>query len=325
MSEILQKHDNVRLIEGHVEYQCMNGTWKREIWDDSYQEIYETLTKEFAPTNKLDERTFSKAFLNHQYRCQIVNSLKGWEINIRRMRTQPPTFHELNIDNEGPLSLVTEPGLTLFAGPINSGKSSTLSAAINALGVQRLGRTALFEDPAEYIYTFPFFTQREIGINVGSFEDGVRQSARGNFNTIIVQEIRDIETAKAVITASIRGVRVLATIHAGSVVDAIAAMYNFVGAEYGRLLPQAIRGVFCQRLIYFPRKDKAPLPIYESLSIDKQVQVIMQEGVSCLHRIGGEMIRQDRRSMKEQGLRYIERGTCSEQDIEGTLGNSLRR
>ena len=136
-------------------------------------------------------------------------------------------------------------GLVLMVGPTGSGKSTTLYSIINALNTTER-KIITLEDPIEYgitgISQIPIDTT-----NGGSFADGLRSVLRLDPDVVMVGEIRDADTAKTAIQASITGHLVLSSFHANSTSAAFARMIDMIGQN--PIFSSSIRLVIAQRLV----------------------------------------------------------------------------
>ncbi len=136
-------------------------------------------------------------------------------------------------------------GMVLMVGPTGSGKSTTLYSMLNALNDP--GRKILtLEDPVEY--SIPGVTQ--IPVNTGggdSFAEKLRAVLRLDPDIVMVGEIRDNDTARTAIQASITGHLVLSTFHASSAATAFSRMIDMIGQN--PIFSTAIRLVASQRLV----------------------------------------------------------------------------
>ncbi len=136
-------------------------------------------------------------------------------------------------------------GLVLMVGPTGSGKSTTLYSMLNALNTTDR-KIITLEDPIEYGLTG--ISQIPIETNDGgSFADGLRSVLRLDPDVVMVGEIRDADTAKTAIQASITGHLVLSSFHANSAAAAFARMVDLVGAN--PIFANSIRLVIAQRLV----------------------------------------------------------------------------
>lgn len=136
-------------------------------------------------------------------------------------------------------------GLVLMVGPTGSGKSTTLYSILNALNTT--GRKIItLEDPIEYSIS----GISQIPINTtegGSFADGLRSVLRLDPDVVMVGEIRDGDTAKTAIQASITGHLVLSSFHANSTAAAFARMIDLIGVN--PIFSNSIRLLIAQRLV----------------------------------------------------------------------------
>lgn len=136
-------------------------------------------------------------------------------------------------------------GLVLMVGPTGSGKSTTLYSMLNALNTPDR-KIITLEDPIEYGLTG--ISQIPIDTTEGkSFADGLRSVLRLDPDVVMVGEIRDEDTARTAIQASITGHLVLSSFHAGSASVAFSRMVDLIGQN--PIFSSAIRLVVAQRLV----------------------------------------------------------------------------
>ena len=136
-------------------------------------------------------------------------------------------------------------GLVLMVGPTGSGKSTTLYSMLNALNTSER-KIITLEDPIEYgitgISQIPIHTN-----DGGSFAEGLRSVLRLDPDVVMVGEIRDGDTAKTAIQASITGHLVLSSFHANSTSAAFSRMIDLIGIN--PIFSSSIRLVVAQRLV----------------------------------------------------------------------------
>lgn len=136
-------------------------------------------------------------------------------------------------------------GLVLLVGPTGSGKSTTLYSMLNALNTSDR-KVITLEDPVEN--TIPGVSQIPIDTTSGqTFADGLRSILRMDPDVVMVGEIRDQETAKTAIQASITGHLVLSSFHANSTSAAFSRIIDMIGQN--PIFSTAIRLVIAQRLV----------------------------------------------------------------------------
>jgi len=146
-------------------------------------------------------------------------------------------------------------GMMLMVGPTGSGKSTTLYSILNALNTTDR-KILTLEDPIEY--GISGIAQIPIDTTHGqTFADGLRSVLRLDPDVVMLGEIRDVDTAKTAIQASITGHLVLSSFHANSTSAAFSRMIGMIGIN--PIFSSAIRLLIAQRLVrrlYDPSKEE---------------------------------------------------------------------
>ena len=139
-------------------------------------------------------------------------------------------------------------GLVLVVGPTGSGKTTTLYSMLNTLNSDER-KIITIEDPVEYQFTgitqIPVNSSAEG--NDGGFAARLRAILRLDPDIIMVGEIRDNDTAKTALQASLTGHLVMSTFHASSAAAALVRLEDVIGQN--PLFVSAIRLVMAQRLV----------------------------------------------------------------------------
>ncbi len=114
-------------------------------------------------------------------------------------------------------------GLVLVTGPTGSGKSTTLAALVDKINRERFGHIITIEDPIEFIHKHRrcMVNQREVGADTSSFTSALKYALRQDPDTILIGEMRDLETIGAALTIAETGHLVLATLHTNSCAESI--------------------------------------------------------------------------------------------------------
>lgn len=160
-------------------------------------------------------------------------------LNLDRLEIGPAERKEID-------EVVSHPrGMVLMVGPTGSGKSTTLYSMINALNTPDR-KIITLEDPIEF--SVPGISQVPVDTTGGqSFADHLRSVLRLDPDVVMVGEIRDADTAKTAIQASITGHLVLSTFHATDTAAAFSRMIDLIGVN--PIFSTAIRLVIAQRLV----------------------------------------------------------------------------
>lgn len=246
-------------------------------------------------------------------------------------------------------------GIVLIVGPTGCGKTTTLYAILNK--VNNLGKNIIsIEDPIEY--KIANITQIPINQRAGvTFATSLRSILRQDPDIIMVGEIRDIETAKIAIEASLTGHLVFSTLHTKDSISTITRLFEMGFERY--LISSSLSGVISQRLVrLLCPKCKIPytLPaektfgdeqeiklkageqvyrakgcnyctntgyrkrtgLFEILAIDKKIKELINSKASE-EDIFIQAKKQGMMTLLEDGLAKIRQGLTSAEEIEGVL------
>jgi len=136
-------------------------------------------------------------------------------------------------------------GIVLVTGPTGSGKTTTLYSTLRQLATEEVNVSSV-EDPIEMV--FQELNQMQVNPKIGlEFSSGIRTLMRQDPDIIMVGEIRDLETAKMAVQASLTGHLVLSTLHTNDAPSAINRLLDLGVPDY--LLRSTLAGVIAQRLV----------------------------------------------------------------------------
>ncbi|MCP4890580.1 MAG: Flp pilus assembly complex ATPase component [Planctomycetaceae bacterium] len=138
-------------------------------------------------------------------------------------------------------------GWILIAGPAGSGKTTTLYACLQYIASNEKNRSVLtIEDPVESI--IESISQSQLQPNSGlTLAAAMRSAVRQDAEVLLVSEIRDDETAEAVLSASMTGHLCFSSIHARSLGSTLRRLVQMQLPTYA--IRSGLRAVVCQRLV----------------------------------------------------------------------------
>jgi type IV pilus assembly protein PilB len=141
---------------------------------------------------------------------------------------------------------ITQPhGIILVTGPTGSGKSTTLYSALRVMDGDTMNLSTV-EDPVEY--ELGFANQVNVHESIGfTFSVALRSLLRQDPDVIMVGEIRDEETARIAVQASLTGHLVLSTLHTNDAPSSITRLINIGIEPY--LIGASMNAVVAQRLV----------------------------------------------------------------------------
>lgn len=191
-------------------------------------------------------------------RFRINIFLAGYKMNvaIRRVRSEVPTFGQLHLPPiYGQLIERSYEGLIIVCGVTGAGKSTTLAAMLQHVNRTRRVNIVTIEDPVEYTFRpdKAIISQREIGIDVPNYEEGLKFVVRQDPDVIFIGEMRDKLTMAAALQAAETGHLVLSTLHTADTVQTFARILEFFPrADHDFIrgsLANSLQGICAQRLL----------------------------------------------------------------------------
>ena len=186
-----------------------------------------------------------------ELRVATIPTVNGLEDVVMRvlMTAMPKPLDELDFDPEALAAvkhLISRPhGMFLVCGPTGSGKTTTLHSL---LGFLNKPDTKIWtaEDPIEI--TQAGLRQVQMNPKIGwTFAAAMRSFMRADPDVIMVGEMRDAETAKIGIEASLTGHLVLSTLHTNSAAESVVRLLDFGMDPFN--FADALLGVLSQRLV----------------------------------------------------------------------------
>jgi twitching motility protein PilT len=146
-------------------------------------------------------------------------------------------------------------GIVLVTGPTGSGKSTTLAAMINHKNETEYGHILTIEDPIEFVHESKkcLVNQREVHRDTLGFNEALRSALREDPDTVLVGEMRDLETIRLALTAAETGHLVFGTLHTSSAaktIDRIVDVFPAAEKDMVRaMLSESLRAVISQTLL----------------------------------------------------------------------------
>jgi len=202
---------------------------------------------------------------------------------LRLLPARIPAIDELGLPQICKELILKPRGLVIITGPTGSGKSTTLASMIHHLNTSESRHIVTIEDPIEYVHPIVkcAITQRELGSDTLSFADALKHVLRQDPDVILVGEMRDLDTAAAVLTVAETGHLVLTTGHAPSAPQAIERVIDLFPPHDRHLaqtrLASLLLAVLCQALV--PRADETGrVAAIEVMLANPAVRNLIREG-----------------------------------------------
>jgi len=219
-----------------------------------------------------------------RFRLNIYRQRGSVSISVRRVTREIPDFAQLHLPESVGKIAEQQQGLVLLSGATGSGKSTTIAAMLEHINRTRACHIVTIEDPIEFLYEDrnALVNQREIGIDVDSFETALKYLMREDPDVVLIGELRDHDTFQAALQASETGHLVFGTVHAATAPQTIGRILDlFPPDARGRVrqsLADNLRAVICQKLLPCLAKDIDRIPAVEILIRNPSVRQLVTEG-----------------------------------------------
>ena len=220
----------------------------------------------------------------HRFRINVFRTRGRCAVAARRIHNDILNFKQLHLPPcMDQIAQITQ-GLVLIAGVADSGKSTTIASILQHINENRPCHIVTIEDPIEYLFTNAkaMIHQREVGVDVSSFEIGLKALVRENPDVVLIGEMRDKATFEAALQAAEIGQLVFCTIHAPSLAQTFNRLYKLFSADEHQsirnMLAYQMQAIIYQKLLPTTRQDIRRIPATEVLLQSPSSRKFILEG-----------------------------------------------
>jgi len=190
-----------------------------------------------------------------RFRVNAYYQRSSLALAMRLVRANAATVSELGLPEVVTRLAEEMRGLVLVTGPTGSGKTTTLAAMVDHINETRSVSIVTIEDPVEVLHTdkMAIVNQRELGSDTRDYGTALKRVLRQDPDIVVVGEITDDETMKAVLSVASTGHLVLSTMPTTRAAETISRMVDFFPPFQHRqvrvTLAGCLRGVISQALL----------------------------------------------------------------------------
>ncbi|MFQ5645913.1 MAG: type IV pilus twitching motility protein PilT [bacterium] len=203
-------------------------------------------------------------------------------VALRMIPIEIPKIHTLGLPSAVKNFSDYHQGLILVTGATGSGKSTTLASLIDMINSKYSQHIITVEDPIEFLHRNKksLITQREVGMDTESFPNALRSILRQDPDTVLIGEMRDLETIQAALTIAETGHLTFATLHTNSSVETITRIIDaFPPGQQNQVSTQlsfVLQAVLCQQLL--PKVNGGRILATEVMIANSAIKNLVREG-----------------------------------------------
>ena len=218
-----------------------------------------------------------------RFRLNVYRQRLGLAAICRVVPDQVPRLQDLGLPQVVAELTALDNGLVLVTGGPGTGKTTTLAALIGEINASRNCNIITLEDPVEFLHesSNALVMQRQIGVHVRNFHEGIRSSLRQDPDVILIGEMRDNETMSAAIEAAETGHLVFGTLHTRSASQTIHRIVDVfpteAQAQIRHTLADNLRAVVSQELIHVA-DGRGRRVVCEVMVVTPSIAQLIREG-----------------------------------------------
>ncbi len=221
--------------------------------------------------------------VNWRFRVNVLQQMGHLGLVARRVSNFIPNFEGLFLPPAMEELCKYDQGMVLLAGPTGSGKTTTIASMLNWINRNYRKHILTLEDPVEFVYTEEkcLINQREVGLDVKDFMNGMRQAVREDPDVMLLGEMRDHESFMTAIQAAETGHLVFGTIHASTAASTVGRILDLFPEEMHAALRSAIafnmKGIVAQKLLPSIKPGVSRVPAVEIMMMNSMMRKLILE------------------------------------------------
>ena len=219
----------------------------------------------------------------HRFRVNLFRQRGFLSMAARRVESEIPNFESIHLPKVLEKIVDRSQGLVLVVGPTGSGKTTTIASMIDYVNTVRNCHIVTIEDPIEYVFhdKKAIVSQREIGIDVDSFDEALTYLMRQDPDVVFVGEMRDARTVNAGMRAAETGHLVFGTMHSANAAQAVGRLLDLFPQnerdQVRGMLALTIKAIISQLLLPSKKEGIDRMPICEIMLANPQVRKLIAD------------------------------------------------
>ena len=190
-----------------------------------------------------------------RFRVHLYRQRANRAIVLRHIPSPIPDLATLRLPPAIKPIVAERSGLVVVTGATGNGKSTTIASMLQYLNQSARRHVVTLEEPIEFLFDdqHSSFSQREVGVDVGSMAEGITSALREDPDVILVGEARTSEEIELALSAAETGVLVIVTMHAADALEAIQRIIHSYPSDFRAVardrLAASLVAVVAQKLL----------------------------------------------------------------------------
>jgi twitching motility protein PilT len=216
-------------------------------------------------------------------RMCVASSFGDYTIVVRLLPRRLPDIKATRVPEAVIDASGASPGLVIFAGPVGSGKTTTMLAVLEHLNESKPIHICTVEDPISYRMESKkaVVQQHEVGVDVPNVVAGIAAAMRQDMDVLMVGEMKRAEEVEATLTAAQTGHLVMTQVHANSPEGAVLRLMSVIPGEAGSALRRQLAETLvcvCQQVLLPTEGGKGRVAAYGVLVVDDEMRRAIAAG-----------------------------------------------
>lgn len=217
-----------------------------------------------------------------RFKVNIFYQSSQLSMTIKVVLSQLKSKNDLGLSEAALKLFEIDKGLILVAGPLDSGKSTTISAIVQHINESRTDHIVTLENPIEYIYSDnkSIIDQREIGKDTNSYSQALDSILKEDINVVVIPDLSEAGMVSRLLDIAESNRLVIAGINSERASQAISKLIGMfpknVQPQIQRQLADTLAGVIVQVLT--PGTGSSQVLIEELLLPSQSVRSVIKKG-----------------------------------------------
>lgn len=253
--------------------------------DESAKLLYQ-----YCPLEKIQEfeKNYCVEFCNEipglsKFKANLRKENRGIGGVFKRLPSKSFSIDQLNLPRVYKDIAKNEQGLIIISGPPNSGKTTTAGALLKFISNTKACKILVLEKTIEFIHPTKksIFIHKEVGKDVPSYKEGIKQAFLEDVDVIVTGEIEDKESIELLLKAAMSGMLVITEFYPKGAVKTLERIISlFPESDHSKIYLQLSKSLLAviSQLVLHKKSSQGKTLVSEILLANNEVKISIKEG-----------------------------------------------